>query len=46
MSQNDYYQILDIDQKASPKQIKDAYRKLAFMYHPDRNSKNPEAAKK
>jgi DnaJ-class molecular chaperone len=46
MSQNDYYHILGIDQKASPKQIKDTYRKLAFEYHPDRNQKNPEAAEK
>ena len=44
MSQNDYYQVLGVDPKASSRQIKDAYRKLAFQYHPDRNNKNPEAA--
>jgi DnaJ-class molecular chaperone len=46
MSQNDYYQILGIDQKASPRQIKDSFRKLAFKYHPDRNRENPTAAEK
>lgn len=46
MSQNDYYRILDLDPDASPRQIKDAYRKLAFRYHPDRNSGNAEAAEK
>jgi DnaJ-class molecular chaperone len=46
MPQNDYYQTLEIDQKASPRQIKDTYRKLAFEYHPDRHRKNPEAAEK
>ncbi|MDX1707133.1 MAG: DnaJ domain-containing protein [Desulfobacterales bacterium] len=46
MSQKDYYQILGVNQNANAKQIKDAYRKLAFQYHPDRNEKNPEAAEK
>jgi len=43
---HDYYQILGVDQKAGPRQIKDVYRKLAFRYHPDRNSQNPAAAEK
>ena len=33
----DYYEILGIQQKASEEDIKKAFRKLAFQYHPDRN---------
>ena len=33
----DYYKILGVDKKASDKEIKDAYRKLARQYHPDAN---------
>ncbi|HKH79180.1 MAG TPA: molecular chaperone DnaJ [Solirubrobacteraceae bacterium] len=33
----DYYKTLGVDRKATPDQIKKAYRKLARQYHPDRN---------
>jgi len=34
----DYYAILGVSEKASYKQIKYAYRRLARKYHPDRNN--------
>lgn len=37
MTQKDYYKILGVERTADSKQIKEAYRKLAFEYHPDRN---------
>ena len=46
MSQEDYYQVLGVDQNASETKIKEAYRQLAFKYHPDRNRENAAAAEK
>lgn len=44
MSQEDYYQVLGVDQNTSQTKIKEAYRQLAFKYHPDRNRENTAAA--
>jgi DnaJ-class molecular chaperone len=41
-----YYQKLKVTPDASEHQIKEAYRRLAFEYHPDRNSDDPQAAEK
>lgn len=38
MEHTDYYEILGIGKNSDQKQIKNAYRTLAFKYHPDRNS--------
>ncbi len=42
----DYYQVLGLSKEATQGQIKNAYRKLAFQYHPDRNKEDREAAEK
>jgi molecular chaperone DnaJ len=41
----DYYEVLGLDRNASQDDIKRAFRKLAFQYHPDRN-KEPDAEEK
>jgi curved DNA-binding protein len=42
----DYYKTLGVDRKATPEQIKAAFRKQARKYHPDTNKGDAEAEKK
>jgi DnaJ-class molecular chaperone len=45
MEQKDYYRILGVESNAGRQEIKEAYRKLAFEYHPDRNKDSAATAK-
>jgi DnaJ-class molecular chaperone len=46
MNSKEYYESLEVEKEASPQKIKEAYRRLAFQYHPDRNRENPSAVEK
>ena len=41
----DYYEVLDVDRTATEKDLKNAFRRLARRYHPDR-SEEPDAEEK
>ena len=43
MAKRDYYEVLGVKRDTADKQIKQAYRRLAKKYHPDRNKGDKEA---
>lgn len=41
-----FYDVLGLDDKCTPEDIKKAYRKLSFMHHPDKNGNSQESTEK
>ena len=43
---DEYFSVLELKSNATEEEIKKAYRRLAMLYHPDKNPNNPAAEEK